>query len=195
MTELVLFASREGAASDHSAYQVRTMIPPGDSMSTTRINRLLRPLRNKCTALASEPSSAPFMHTTYSSNQGGWLSQDSPPLALLQPPGNIGIRIHLDDDYVREMELARRIYAVRDCFKNVLQVAFGLEAEKTAGRDGEGIPTLRAMCSMIIGATIQAQFDQNAAAKTEGDEDYMEEEEVMELANEVYEVIPLHCRR
>ncbi|KIM91977.1 hypothetical protein PILCRDRAFT_106881 [Piloderma croceum F 1598] len=172
------------------------MIAParGNGLSTPRINRLLRPLRNKCTALASESSSAPSIHATYSNNRAGW-SKDSPPLALLQPPGNVGIRVHLDDDYMRTAELVRRLYSVRDCFKNVLQVAFGVEAEKPARRGGKDIPTLGAMCSTVIGTTIQVQFDENAAAKTEGDDDYMEEEEVMALANEIYEAVPLHYRR
>jgi hypothetical protein len=171
------------------------MIPPGNGLSTPRINRLLRPLRNKCTALASESSSAPFMHATYFNNRTGWSRQDSPPLALLQPPGNVGIRVHLDDDYMRTVELARRLYAVRDCFKNVLQVAFGVDAEQPARRSGKDIPTLGAMCSIVIGTTIQVQFDENAVAKAEGDDDYMEEEEVMALANEIYEAVPLHYRR
>lgn len=167
------------------------MIPPGNGLSTPRINRLLRPLRNKCTALASGSSSTSSMHAT----RAGWSNEDSPPLALLQPPGNVGIRIHLDDDYMRTVELVRRLYALRDCFKNILQVAFGVETEKPARRGEKDIPTLGAMCSTVIGATIQVQFEENAVAKSEGDDDYMEEEEVMALANEIYEAVPLHYRR
>src|ERR1700691_1315290 len=130
-----------------------------DSLTTTRINRLLRPLRNKCNTLASVAKLSALTPTTYSSSQA-WSSHDSPPLTILQPPGNVGIRIHLDDDYMRTVELARRIYPVRDCFRNVVQVTFG-----TAGTNGSrGIPSLGEMCSMVIGATIQTEFDENVAA-------------------------------
>jgi hypothetical protein len=171
---------------------------PRDSLSTPHINRLLRPLRNKCTVLASS-SPNPTQPQTYSNNrsyQTGWSSRYSPPLTPIQPPGNIGIRIHLDDDYIRAAELARRIYAIRDCFRNVVQVSFGVGVGVNGSyRHALRIPSLAAMCAIVIGTTIQAEFDEIVAAKAANYNDHLDSDEVMELAYGMYEAIPPHYRR
>jgi hypothetical protein len=131
----------------------------------------------------------------YSNSQGIWSNHEPPPLATLQPPRNVGVRIHLDDDFQKIMEVARKVYAVRDCFRNIVQVAFGVAAKKYHCDDGEGIPTLGAMCSMVIGTSIQAEFDDNIVAKGEDNDGYMEDDEVMELVNDIYEAVPTHYRR
>jgi len=131
----------------------------------------------------------------YSNSQGIWSNHEPPPLATLQPPGNVGVRIHPDDDFQKIMQVARKVYAVRDCFRNIVQVACGVGAKKCHCDDGEGIPTLGAMCSMVIGTSIQAEFDDNIVAKGEDNDDYMEDDEVMELVNDIYEAVPTHYRR
>jgi hypothetical protein len=95
---------------------------------------------------------------------------------------------------MKAVGLARRIYAVRDCFRNVIQVAFGVDVKQPGG-DAQAIPSLAAMCSMVIGTAIQAQFDFDSAAKTDTHNDYLEEEEVIELTNEIYEAVPLYYRK
>lgn len=57
------------------------------------------------------------------------------------------------------------------------------------------IPSLAAMCAIVIGTTIQAEFDEIVAAKTADYDDHLDSDEVIELAYEMYEAIPAHYRR
>ncbi|KZP34316.1 hypothetical protein FIBSPDRAFT_5414 [Athelia psychrophila] len=171
------------------------MASPGSNLTTTRINRLLRPLRNKCNSLAELPSSsaAGAPKATYSSSAKGWSINDRPPLAMLQPARPGGLR-PLTEDCMRTMELARRIFAVRDCFKNIIQVSFNAGGKSSIRRDRQSIPSLAEFCSMVIGSTIQDEFD-TFSAKGRDDSDFMGEDEVLDIANEIYEAVPTHYRR
>lgn len=95
---------------------------------------------------------------------------------------------------MRTMELARRIFAVRDCFKNIIQVSFNAGGKSSIRRDRQSIPSLAEFCSMVIGSTIQDEFD-TFSAKGRDDSDFMGEDEVLDIANEIYEAVPTHYRR
>lgn len=169
------------------------MASPGSNLTTTRINRLLRPLRNKCNSLAavSSSSAASTSAATYSSNPKAWST--NPPLAVLQPARQGGLRA-LSEDCMRTLDLSRSIYAVRDCFRNVIEVSFGARSKVSMRKNNDSIPSLGAMCSMIIGTTIQEEHD-SFSAKGREEADYMDDEAVLELSNETYEAIPTHYRR
>ena len=109
---------------------------------------------------------------------------------MLKAPGDASARIHLDDNYMKTQELSRRIYAVRDCFRNVVQVSFGTSEKCRSPGGRDGVASLGAMCSMVIGSAIQAEYDSNVPANGGDDDEYMAEEELMEFANEIYEAIP-----
>lgn len=95
---------------------------------------------------------------------------------------------------MQSMEVARRIYAVRDCFRNIIQVSFGAGSKSSAVRNQQSIPSLAEFCSMVIGSTIQDEFDA-FSAKARDDSDFMGEDEVLDVANGIYEAVPTHYRR
>lgn len=171
------------------------MASPGSNLTTTRINRLLRPLRNKCNSLAELPSSSAVRapKATYSSTSKIWAATDRPPLAMLQPTRPGGLR-PIADDCLHTLELARRIYAVRDCFKNIIQVSFSSGNKFGIRRDQQSVPSLAEFCSMVIGSTIQDEFDE-WSAKCRDDSDYLEDDEVLDMLNGIYEAVPTHYRR
>lgn len=103
--------------------------------------------------------------------------------------------MHPDEPYMKTLELSRKIYAIRDCFQNLVHVSFGTAAKSYSCGSGDEIASLGAICSMIIGSTIQAEYDSSVTANSGEDEDHIKEEELVELANEIYEAIPPHYRR
>ncbi|TFK54022.1 hypothetical protein OE88DRAFT_1654479 [Heliocybe sulcata] len=170
-------------------------------LDTTKINRLLRPLKAKCTHLAnfseailpSTGNTGPRMITTYShrpratrvhrphSNRTQPLEPESsiPPLAVLAEPEMMRpTRLQRLGD-AGMMELSRRIYAIRDCFKNILDNVYqkdmrgaagysarmsctGASEEEVEGRavrprwigyepSKQRIPSLRVLCSVVAG--------------------------------------------
>lgn len=165
------------------------------NLTTTRINRLLRPLRNKCASLATLASHSTTLHTaasTYLNQTTGWSDQDAPPLALLRPPSGLGARTHLDENAIKSLELSRAIYDVRDCFRNLTRAVLGTEGLRA---DYSGGISLAAMCSRKIGQTIQAEFNDNLAARVDKHENAMDDDEQMELTIEIYEAVPTHYRK
>ena len=165
------------------------------NLTTTRINRLLRPLRNKCANIATLTSHSTSLHTaisTYLNKASGWSDQEAPPLALLQPPNRFVARTRLDENTIKFLDLSRAIYDVRDCFRNLTRAVLGIEG---LGADYSGGVSLAAMCSRTIGQTIQAEFDTELASRVNKHENAMDEHEEMELAIEIYEAVPTHYRK
>ncbi|KZT19707.1 hypothetical protein NEOLEDRAFT_1183174 [Neolentinus lepideus HHB14362 ss-1] len=121
-------------------------------LDPAKINRLLRPLKAKCTHLAnfseavvpSTGSNGLRMVTTYShrhrlhrphGNRTQPLEPDSsiPPLATLAEPEMIRpVRLQRIGD-MGTMELSRRIYAIRDSFKNILDNVYQKDVYREAG--------------------------------------------------------------
>jgi hypothetical protein len=163
-------------------------------LSTTRINRLLRPLRVNCAQLAahgtssgsSGPSSGGFV--TYLKSHA-WRPSDKGPLALILPPHTLQqARTVAHAGSVRNAELARRIYAVHGALRNVLQAAFG---DADGRQASAATPGLAALCAGVVGANIQEEVNVNLEPGVEADE----EEAEMEIVNEMYEHVPPTYRR
>ena len=152
--------------------------------SIPRINRLLRPLRNKCAILAScttsgQSSSAAPVTITYG-------SRAPPSLGILRDPKLVISHAHLESKSLDA--LARQIHAVTDAYRNVVQAAF------TNNLDGShrGALSLADMCAATVGRNLQAEVVQGLAALGEETD---EEAAEMALSGELYESVPMHCRR
>lgn len=108
--------------------------------TVSRIMRLLRPLKTKCSALSSyikeHPADFPF---------GGQHSGEDQGLFPLENPSKIGVRIHFNRDTVQTFELSKRVYAIRDCFHDLLS------KEKSAIGS---MLSLTDICSVVLGAQI-----------------------------------------
>jgi hypothetical protein len=164
----------------------RTSLHVADvELSVSRINRLLRPLRNKCAILASattRPSSstAPI---TYGSNS---LSEARapPPLDVLQNPKLVISRAHQES---RSLDaLARQIYAVTSAYQNVVQAAL------PGGPDGNrrGLLALTDICAAKVGQSIRGEVARCSAMLDEPDES-----QETALVDELYESVPVRFRR
>jgi hypothetical protein len=158
----------------------------GAELSIPRINRLLRPLRNKCAILASctTSSSAAPVTITYGSTPSK-LSRAPPSLHILRDPKLVISHAHLESKSLDA--LARQIYAVTGAYRNVVQAAF------TNGLDGShrGVLSLTDMCAATVGRNLQAEVVQGLAA-LDGETDEAVE---MAISGELYESVPMNCRR
>ncbi|KAJ3574662.1 hypothetical protein NP233_g1628 [Leucocoprinus birnbaumii] len=116
--------------------------------TTSRITRLLRPLKSKCLALQSytKENTSGNVATNGARRLGG--DQELLPLEI---PSNIGLRIHFSWDMVQTFELSRRIRAIRDCYCDLLS------KDISAREGGTSVPrvsSLTSLCSVILGAQI-----------------------------------------
>lgn len=167
-------------------------------LPVSRVNRILRPLRNKCALLASTTSSSSRRSRaanpiTYSSNppSSQWQADDHPPLAILQTPQHLVSRVHLDRHSLGNLDLSRKIYAVVDAFKNVLQASFGAErdeGEKTA------FLSLTDICAAVVGENVQAEVEWTAEDDDDDEED-IEEDAERAIVDDIYEAVPSRFRR
>ncbi|KZT04690.1 uncharacterized protein LAESUDRAFT_814035 [Laetiporus sulphureus 93-53] len=167
-------------------------------LTTSRINRLFRPLRAKCTALAEFVSvstrkraavSVTYSRTTRFASAHVFVDRDVPPLALLQPPEALRSRIHLDRTSMDNLQLSRKIYDVRDAFKNILQASLG----STAVRGHSGPSSLAALCAGIVGENLHDDVEayQEGLLQMGNDTD---EHAAMEFLDDLYEAVPGHYR-
>lgn len=115
----------------------------------SQLDRVLRPLRNRCNALAA------FSRRSLVS-----LDDLPPPLSILPPPDTVGIRIHLDKQHVKTLELSRRVYTVRDCFRNFLAKVLG--NNNSPQRVPDRVITLADLCATIVGNRLDAESDNPA---------------------------------
>ncbi|KAI9455231.1 hypothetical protein BJY52DRAFT_656285 [Lactarius psammicola] len=158
--------------------------------SIPRINRLLRPLRNKCAILAScttsgQSSSAAPVTITYGSTSSK-LSRAPPSLDILRDAKIVISHVHLESKSLDA--LARQIYAVTDAYRNVVQAALTNDLD---GNSYRGVLSLADMCAATVGRSLQAEVVQHLA-QLGGETDEAVE---MALSNELYESVPIHCRR
>lgn len=155
------------------------MIESGAHLTTSRVNRLLRPLRNKCNALAALPKAAKTSCVTYSKQLSNWDPDSRPPLTILRFSAGAK-KLTLDRRSADEFELSRRIHAVCDAFKNIATVTFRQPC-------GERIPSLAAMCTQVIGENMPA-------ANTLADLDRDSTDNILDVDG-IYEAVPPHYRR
>lgn len=150
------------------------------ALSTSRINRLLRPLRTKCTTLASlHPSVNHYasLYTTYSS-KGASFQSEIPPLSLPHPP-------RLSAENCGLASLRSSIYAVRDCFKEIVVKSDGSRTQKLTPTSN--VMSLTSLCAIIIGENLESEIDADA---TEAERD-----EQLASIYAIYEAVPLQSRR
>ena len=159
-------------------------------LSVSRINRLLRPLRNKCAILASATSrpSSSAVPITYGSNSSLSLEiRAPPPLDVLHDPKLAILRAHQES---RSLDtLARQIYAVTNTYRNVVQAAL-------SGRvDGNrrGVLALADVCAALIGRNIKGEVA-GCLAALQGEPDEVDAKETA-LVDELYESVPARFRR
>ena len=168
----------------------KSLCTAGVELSVSRINRLLRPFRNKCAILASAKSrpSGSAVPITYGSNSS--LSSEiraPPPLDVLHDPKLVISRAHQES---RSLDtLARQIYAVTNTYRNVVQAAL-------SGRvDGnrQSILALTDICAASIGRNVRGEVAGYLATLEGGpDEDDAKETAVVD---ELYESVPARFRR
>lgn len=148
-------------------------------LSTSRITRLLRPLRTKCIALATmhpTPCHSKHLAWTYGSKT---CSADVRPLDILPPPDSVR-SYHTDHRSVSGLRAA--IYGVRDCFRDIVLKTKPIDGVAPPGR----ITRLADLCSIIVGQTMQGEdFGMDAEEDSE---------QLAEMEN-LYEFIPVQYRR
>ncbi|KAI0249582.1 hypothetical protein BJV78DRAFT_1283847 [Lactifluus subvellereus] len=159
----------------------------GAELSITRINRLLRPLRNKCGILASATSrpSGSAAPITYGCSSSPSLETRVPPsLDVLRDPRLVVSRAHQES---RSLDaLARQIYAVTNAYRNVVQAALPNDVS-TSHRQ---VLALTDTCAALVGRNIQAEVARCLTTLEEPDE-----AEETALVDELYESVPTQFRR
>lgn len=156
----------------------------GSHLTTSRINRLLRPLRNKCLTLSKLLSTARHSasRSTYLLHSQDWPLDSPPPLALLPQPSSSG-RLYFDR--AEDLELSRLIYAVCGAFRCLLQVTHGTVP-------GESVPSLAAMCCFVVGENVPLS---GTRTRDDQEEETVDEDELMKTVEEIYDTIPTYYRR
>jgi hypothetical protein len=161
-----------------------------DSMTVSRINRLLRPLRNKCAILASATSrpSGSAVPITYGSNSSiSSKIRAPPPLDVLHDPKLVISRAHQES---RSLDtLARQIYALTNTYRNVVQAALSGRVDGSR-RD---VLALTDICAASIGRNIKGEVAV-CLATLEGEPDEKDAKETA-LVDELYESVPARFRR
>lgn len=158
----------------------------GSHLTTSRINRLLRPLRNKCLSLSKLSSTARHgaSRSTYSSHSQDWPLDCPPPLALLPQPSSATRGRFNYFDRAEDLELSRLLYAVCDAFRCILQVTHG-------SVPGESIPSLAAMCCFVVGENVPL----SGIGTRDSQEEVVDEDELMKTVEDIYDTIPTYYRR
>lgn len=156
--------------------------PGGAHLTTSRVNRLLRPLRNKCNSLAALPKTATASRVTHS-KQHNWDPDSRPPLAILHPSAGTK-KLTLDNRSADEFELSRRIHAVCDAFKNIAYVAYGQSCT-------ERIPSLAAMCTLVVGENMPAAHSDSTLVNS--GQSSTDENDILDVDG-IYEAVPQHYR-
>ncbi|KAF6760038.1 hypothetical protein DFP72DRAFT_883009 [Ephemerocybe angulata] len=150
-------------------------------LATATVNRLLRPLRTRCSAL-SKMVSTQSQPSTYSSSRRTSALLDSSnhelPLTVYPPPDKYASKAHFSQGYKGSLELIRRIYAVRDAFRNVV----------ARGGKPDRLPTLSSLCARVIGHNMYGWEE----PPEEEEED--SESEAADFVDQMYEAVPMACR-
>ena len=169
----------------------KSLHPAEVELSVSRINRLLRPLRNKCAILASATSrpSGSAVPITYGSNSTLPLEirAPPPPLDVLHDPKLVISRAHQES---RSLDtLARQIYAITNTYRNVVQAA--LSGSVNGSR--RDVLALTDICAASIGRHIKEEVAE-CLATLEGELDEDDAKETA-LVDELYESVPARFRR
>lgn len=132
-------------------------------------------------------------------NNAEFMLDREPPLAIIPAPEKLSALFKLDRTSRGKLELSKRIYDVRDAFKNILQTAlqpspvvkrssgFG-HAQAPEGR----IRSLAALCAATVGKNIE---DQVQLAKEENEGPDQDDDEQLKVMDTLYEAIYPHYRK
>ncbi|KAH9894948.1 hypothetical protein C8Q73DRAFT_730034 [Cubamyces lactineus] len=165
-------------------------------LSTSRINRQLRSLRAKCAGLnelqrRAHASSKPAVSVTYGSSRTAARrpqeEDDVPPLAILQCLDNFGMRLHLDRAIIENMQLSKRIYEVRDAFRNIVQAGAATPPSTEDSHERRVLP-LTAICARLVGEHVQSEV--RATAEEVAEEHGREDGLAAQVIDELYEQLP-----
>ncbi|KAF9649435.1 hypothetical protein BDM02DRAFT_3268758 [Thelephora ganbajun] len=197
----------------------------GTHLTTSRIHRILRPLKTKCAGLASTMVSAVGKSTggvrvTYGSrtrisrtNSSSFSSSNSdelPPLAILPPPGQMHHSRSTSqyDSTGKQLALSKNIYGIRDAFKNVINIAFGCGSDEPHTRSsGSSAVSVDCVASsskrrvVSLAGLCAIVVGKELGVGQEGDREDEEntngdeEGEATRWLDEIYEEIPFHVRR
>lgn len=176
----------------------------GEHLTTSRISRLLRPLRVKCQKLASySPETAlqrprgsvvvTYGSSSRQSNADAVERRGEPPLAVIPPPEKLSVLSKLDRSSRDKLELSRRIYDVRDTFRNILQatLASGTNSRRSTPQPNIEVPegrvrSLAAMCANTIGDNLEDQM--SISSEERGGQEVNDEEE-QEILDTLYDAV------
>jgi len=201
-----------------------TSTSTGTHLTTSRIHRILRPLKTKCAGLALIAPSASGKLTggvriTYGSrnrisrtNSSFFSTSNSderPPLTILPPPEQIHHSKSTSqyDSTGNLLTLSKNIYGIRDAFRNVINIAFGAvsdeshtrsSASSTASVDQAASSSKVRVVSLAGLCAIVVGKELGVGHEGEGTDDEErgnEEEEATRWVDEIYEEIPFHVRR
>lgn len=126
---------------------------------------------------------------------------DSPPLAVLPPPEKLLTLAKLDRSVRESLELSRRIYDVRDAFRNVLQATLSpsSNSRRSSVRNVRAVPegrirSLAVLCAMTVGQHIEDQIAINVEEREE-DEDETEDDGELKVVDSLYEAVQPQYRK
>lgn len=180
----------------------------GIVLTTSRVSRLLRPLRTKCKVFAASQSASSSTtgsrakngslttYATSSRSDSVMTTENNTPLAVVPPPQKLRALSHLDRATRAQIALSKKVHDVRDAFRNVLQ-AVVVESStaarsSSAGNETGSVPGLAVICAAFIGTRIEEQIAEN---REEREAVEFAEREDMETLNEYYEAVPGHYRQ
>ncbi len=165
-------------------------------LTTSKVNRQFRSLRSKCaslTAISLAPP-RPKVAVTYGSslrNAPKEHQDDTPPLAILQSLDKLGSRLHFDRAIVENMQLSKRIYEVRDAFKNIVQSTSGPPTPDTTVPSR--ILPLAGICARVVGEHVEVEM--KASFEDLSDDEGGQDEIRSQIMDELYEQVPSQYRK
>lgn len=170
-------------------------------VSTTRIIRALRPLRTKCEYLSASRPLPPKPCATYTSSsrqKESSVGTSSTSFGKLAAATFTRNDHHPVNQTLINLQLSKKIKEVTDAFRNIAQIALGINASQrhilhsNDPSNHQRIPSLAALCCTIVGehmeAEVQAHQETQDSVSTFDDED-------ITVITELYDTLPPHYRR
>ncbi|KIP08263.1 hypothetical protein PHLGIDRAFT_384620 [Phlebiopsis gigantea 11061_1 CR5-6] len=124
-------------------------------------------------------------------------ASSNPPLAIIPAPEKLSALSKLDRNSRGKLELSKRIYDVRDAFKNILQAALqsAPAAKRSSGHaqaSESRIRSLAALCAATVGEHIE---DQVQIAREENEEADQDDDEQLKVIDTLYGAVYPHYRK
>ncbi|KAE9401606.1 hypothetical protein BT96DRAFT_1018086 [Gymnopus androsaceus JB14] len=147
---------------------------PPTPLSTARINRLLRPLRNRCSALSAFGAIQSVSTATYSTTKN-FTQPSIPPLCILPSPESSN---RLD---ATSYELSKKIYAVYNAMKDIVEKTEEFRT-LSEGKGPSRIPSLSTLCCLVIGQHVDPEIEEDVTI--------LEEAQSVDVVDSLYDEIP-----